>query len=142
MKNVIVTRKLFQIGTKIGIANIQIGIPKKSTGIDWECPFYITNIGMKKEKYGRGIDGLQALINAIEGVRQHLCNSGIVFKWEGGEEDGNTGLSMNIPIFFGKRFTDKLTDIIESEINKHVIVLKEAKERIPGEFRGHHTHFP
>jgi hypothetical protein len=70
---------------------------------------------MQEIQFGHGIDGVQALIQAIEGARVLLEKSGKKILWEGGEE-GEVGLPRYVPMFYGKAFTEHLNKLIDSEI--------------------------
>jgi len=111
----IVTRKISRLDSEGKPVLVRVGKPRKVSVSEWECAFHISNIGMDEINYGLGIDGLQALIQAIEGVRVFLEKSGYEFSWDGGEE-GDTGIPRYVPTFYGKNFTEHLYKLIDSEI--------------------------
>jgi hypothetical protein len=85
------------------------------TAKEWECAFYLTNIGMTEIQFGHGIDSVQALIQAIEGARVFLEKSGKELIWEGGKK-GETGIPRYVPAIYGKNFTEHLYRIIDCEL--------------------------
>lgn len=115
ISNVVATRKLLRQYSDDKPVLVRIGKPRKISANEWECAFHITNIGMNEIQYGHGIDGLQALIQAIEGSRDFLRKSGYQLSWEGGE-DGDTGIPRYVPTFYGPDFTEKLIKMIDSEV--------------------------
>ena len=76
IRNVIATRKLREIAPDGRTVLVRIGKPRKVSASEWECAFHISNIGMDEIQFGHGIDGVQALIQAIEGSRVFLEKSG------------------------------------------------------------------
>ena len=116
ISNVIATRNLREIAPDEKTVLVRIGKPRKVSDAEWECAFHISNIGMNKIQFGHGMDGVQALIQAIEGSRVFLERSGKRFSWEGGE--GETGIPRYVPMFYGKDFTEHLHKVIDSEMEK------------------------
>lgn len=117
ISNVIATRKLRELAPDGKTVLVRIGKPRKVSDAEWECAFHISNIGMNEIQFGHGMDGVQALIQAIEGSRVFLERSGKKFSWEGGEE-GETGIPRYVPMFYGKDFTEHLHKVIDSEMEK------------------------
>jgi len=69
-------RQLSRIGSQGKVTTIALGKPRRKKDGDWECPFLITG---SKIQYGYGVDALQALTTAIEGIRVMLEQSGKTF---------------------------------------------------------------
>ncbi len=115
IRNIIATRKLHESVLDGKTVLVRIGKPRKISVTEWECAFHISNIGMHEIQFGHGIDGVQALIQAIEGARVFLEKSGKKFIWEGAEE-GETGIPRYVPMFYGKDFTEHLHKMIDSEM--------------------------
>lgn len=115
VRNVIITRKLRRYYSTSRTVLIRIGKPRKVSAAEWECAYEVTNMGMRQVMYGRGIDGFQSLIQAIEGVRVFLEKNGKELSWEGGEK-GETGVPRYVPGIFGKRFAQHLGKLIDREI--------------------------
>ena len=137
MRNVIATRKLREIAPDGKTVLVRLGKPRKVSDAEWECAFHISNIGMNEIQFGHGMDGIQALIQAIEGSRVFLEKSEKRFLWEGGEED-ETGIPRYVPMFYGKDFTEHLHKMIDSEIEqfaqaaerRHLARKKKKRDRL------------
>lgn len=121
--NRIVAKRRLQVEGTLKPVEVRIGQPRKSTDGDWECSFFVQGI-TRRALLARGLDGLQSLIMAIEGVRTLLEESGKTFIWEGGEL-GDTGLSLALPIYFGLEFRRKLEQMVEQEIDRHSEMLEK-----------------
>jgi hypothetical protein len=95
---------------------VSIGLPRPqrlSKHGDWECPFLIEGIGESKVERAGGVDSLQALIMAIEGVRVRLEQSGRNFFWL----DPNIGadIPLYVPTTWGKPLVERVRVAIERE---------------------------
>ena len=97
-------------------ATAKIGQPGKS-GRDWACKLFISNVGMKESMLVYGVDQMQAILMAIEGVLTTLRNSGTEWRWIHGEKD-DIGIPRFVPGGFGRRFASRLESIIDAETNK------------------------
>jgi hypothetical protein len=96
---------------------ISIGLPRPyrlSKNGDWECPFLIEGVGEPKVETACGVDSLQALILAIEGLRVRLEQTGRNFVWL----DPNLGVDipLYVPTVYGKRLVERVSRAIEREI--------------------------
>src|SRR5205823_5948024 len=60
---------------------VSIGAPRPHQHGDWECPFTIEGRGDCKVQSAGGLDTLQALLNAVEGIRIALDELGSQFSW-------------------------------------------------------------
>lgn len=114
---VVATRRLWLEESEERTAVVKIGKPRKMKGGDWECPFQISGLGMRKIEYGHGVDAMQALVQAIEGIRVRLEQAGMPLTWEGGES-GSTGFTRFVPSFYGHQFSKRLERLIEKEIER------------------------
>lgn len=72
-----------------------------------------------------GIDQMQSLLLAFEGILTILRDSGIEWRWIYGEA-GDIGIPRYVPGGFGRKFAAKLEAMIDSEIDK---LGKAAKRR-------------
>lgn len=81
---------------------------------DWRCAFRLTG-ALDADDYGHGLDGLSALVNAIQGVSKYLDDSGLVLNWVGGEP-GDHGVPRIIPQSFGRAFARDIEDEIDRRI--------------------------
>jgi hypothetical protein len=112
LANTIATRSLRHERCKVTIA---LGKPKKAGQRDWVCPFQIEGIGDSTLHAAYGVDAFQALLQAIEGIRLAIVQSGERFTWAGGEE-GDPGLPRFVPTYFGLRFTESINGLIDKEV--------------------------
>ncbi len=121
---IIGTRQLFEVGKQKRVVTVTIGRPQKVKG-DWACPFQISGVGMKKVQHAHGVDSMQALIMAIEGIRSSLEKSGKKLCWTGGEL-GETGFTRFVPTFFGLGFSRRLDRLIDQEVKRfsHQVIHK------------------
>ena len=99
------------------IAVLRIGKPRKEPSGDWYCPYEISGIGLQGVRKARGIDGLQALLMAIEAARTTLDEHESEWTWEGGEE-GESGIPRLVPTFYGKEFARRMGDLIDRELEE------------------------
>ena len=71
---------------------------------------------------------MQAILLTLEGVRWHLRDSGIEWRWIHGEK-GETGIPRYVPIGFGRKFAAKLESMIEAETNKFAAAAERSYKR-------------
>jgi hypothetical protein len=96
---------------------------------DWECPFRVVGLGVRSVQYGYGVDSMQALATALEGIRVTLEKSGTRFTWIGSSEPGDAGFERLVTTSFGVRFTQRLNRLIDKEIKSLVEGLKRRHLR-------------
>ncbi len=118
-------RQLDRVGSEEQPITVALGKPRKRKDGDWECPFRITGLGVQ---YGYGIDAIQALTTAIEGVRVMLERTGKRFSWLKGEP-GYTGFDRLIPSSLGAKFNVRLNLMIDREITKFVNGLERVHQK-------------
>lgn len=122
------TRRLREEGDHGKEIVVELGMPRKMKGGDWECPFRIRGLGTPKIEYGHGIDGIQALLQAVEGIRVKLEQSNRQFTLDGAEP-GDTGFRRIVPAFFGLKFSKRLERLIEIEIRRFARVAEGRYRR-------------
>lgn len=61
---------------------VSLGTPRWN-GSEWECPFRIRSAGGSEVDFGRGLDSMQALTTAVEGIRVALESKFGALSWEG-----------------------------------------------------------
>ena len=66
---------------------------------------------------GHGIDSIQALLMALEGIRTKLEQSSTRLAWEGGDP-GDTGFARFVPTFFGLSFSGRINRLINREVRR------------------------
>lgn len=104
------TRRLTQVGTVIGerrllrggdpeqAVTVTLGSPRRVKGTrDWRCPFRIAGLGLRRVEYGCGVDAIQALTSALEGIRAILDETGEPLSWDG-VLDGQSGFQRLVPL--------------------------------------------
>jgi hypothetical protein len=96
--------------------------PDKKPGGDWECPFRISGSGVSIVEFGYGVDSMQALTTALDGIRALLDENFGSLEWE-----ENAGFQRSIPILFGAAFSRRLERLVDREINRHVRQLKRRR---------------
>jgi hypothetical protein len=96
---------------------------------DWECPFLIEGIDDSQAQRAFGVDGLQALIQAIEVIRVTLEETGRNFFWL--DQQQGIGIPLYVPTFQGKRFEERMRLAVEREmIRAWRDVIKQRKAEI------------
>lgn len=112
---------------------VRIGCPELPPGDDvWRCPFVILGLGDDSIHFGKSIDSMAALQNAITGIRSLLVQSDIPLRWEGFPEDSenDTGFHMVMPSGFGLAFEQRMEKMIQAEIEELVRPKRERHERL------------
>jgi hypothetical protein len=112
-----------------GIVLVRIGSPEWPPGAEeWRCPFMIEGLGDDSIHFGKSIDSMAALQNALIGIRSKLVQSGIPLRWEGSDEN-YPGFPMDVPSGFGLAFQHRIEKMIETEIEELVRPIRERHER-------------
>lgn len=110
-------RLLREAGSNRKAVIVKVGKPRKQRGGNWACPFQISGLGLRKIEYGHGVDSIQALLMAIEGIRTRLEQSGKQLTWDGGDP-GDTGFTRFVPTFFGVDFCKRIDRLIDREVQR------------------------
>ncbi len=117
-------RKLHRkVGQRTVVVTVTLGNPRKRKDDDWECPFHITGRAIQ---HGYGVDAIQALTTALEGIRVILEQGGQQYSWLGGDY---TGFDRLVTSSFGTKFTARLNRIIDREIERFVNGLERAHKK-------------
>ena len=120
---VVATRQINTMGTRPRKVTITLGKPRLPRGErDWECPFRISGGGITVRDYGYGVDSLQALAVAYQGVRYHLEQSGRSFEWHGFQFPVG-GIQMFVPMNY-PQLTKRLERLIIAEIKRDTARLR------------------
>lgn len=112
---------------------VTLGKPRRMKGHpDWECPFRIKGLGMARLEFGYGVDALQALSTALEGIRSTLDEIGKPIAWSGVLAD-HTGFQRMIPIAAGADISARLERLVDRELKRHVRQMerRQRKQRRP-----------
>ena len=108
---------------------VTLGKPRRMKGRrDWECPFRIKGLEVARLEFGYGVDALQALTTALEGIRSTLDEIGKPLAWSGVLAD-HTGFQRMIPIAAGAEISARLERLIDRELNRHVRQLERRQRR-------------
>jgi hypothetical protein len=128
---VIGRRRLQVMGARRQVVTVSLGKPRRTQGtLDWECPFRISGAGVNLVEYGYGIDSMQALATALEGIRYMLDKTGKPLSWA--EMDGETGFQRWIPFWGDSVERRRLERLIEREMRSYVKRLKERRKKRRG----------
>ena len=95
---------------------VSIGKPRRK-GHDWVCTFVISDGDNSNTGQANGVDAVQALTQALEGVRTALEVGGDHLTWVGGEP-GDNGFARTIPQYFGIEFSQRVGHLLDREIAK------------------------
>jgi hypothetical protein len=106
--------------------------PDKRPGGDWECPFRIQGAGVSSVEFGYGVDSMQALTTALEGIRALLDEKFGSLEWK---EDA--GFQRLIPIGFGAAFSRRLERLVDRECHRQLRQLERRTARRRGRVHGH-----
>lgn len=111
---------------------VRIGIPAVLEQPDcWECPFALVEAGKEPVlDAGHGTDAFQALIQALEGIRVGLVNTGRPLTWIY-MEPGFTGFTRLIPFIFGLESVREMESFVEKTIDHQAREIMEGKRQIP-----------
>ena len=124
---VIGKRRLTTRGVRPKPVIVSLGKPRLPKGTrDWECPFRITGGGIRVLEGGYGVDAMQAIQNALQGIRHFLDKSGKSFDWLGiGIE---VGFPRSIPSFGDSRFTRRLEKLVDGELKRNLANLRRRHQ--------------
>jgi hypothetical protein len=116
------------------VVRVSLGAPRPRTNGDWECPFRIHGAGISRVQFGCGVDSMQALSDALQGIRVLLDESGLALGWKMGPGrqdiwDGETGFARSIPIALGAALSRRLERLFFREIRLETQRLERRAKR-------------
>jgi hypothetical protein len=117
------------------VVRVSLGAPRPVTdGADWECPFRIHGSGISRVEFGYGIDSMQALSDALQGIRVRLDESGLALGWKfgPGRHDiwhDETGFARSIPLVLGAALSRRLERLFFREIRLETQRLKRRSKQ-------------
>lgn len=120
--SLIAVRDLRAVG-RDSVVTVALRAPSPDPEGDWECMYTVNGLDEPHVDSAKGIDSIQALIMALEGIRIVLERSGESFSWEGGE--GEAGFPRFVPMAFGAEFSAELSRTIDHEVAKHAEWLEQ-----------------
>src|SRR2546425_2145438 len=118
---IIGVRRLSRAGSRKALT-VTLGKPRRMRdGEDWECPFRIEGLGSRSRgiQYGYGVDAIQALTTALEGIRVTLEERGKPLSWIGGGP-GDAGFERPVPSSLGPEFAQRLNRMLDHEFAQFV----------------------
>jgi hypothetical protein len=127
---VIAERRLLVDGARAKTLKVSLGTPRPYDDDEWECPFRIKGSGIDTVEYGRGVDSMQALVTALDGIRAMLDETGLSLSWQDALPD-HTGFQRAIPVLFGAAFAKRLERLVDREIKLYVQNLKRTRRQRP-----------
>ena len=117
------------------VVRVSVGTPRPGTnGAEWECPFRIHGAGLSRVEFGYGVDSMQALTTALDGIRALLDESGLALGWRLGPGrpyvwDGETGFTRSIPIALGPTVRRRLERLVDVQLQREVQRLERRSTR-------------
>jgi hypothetical protein len=120
---IIAERRLVALDREGERVRVKLGMPRWN-GSEWECPFRIRGAGVSALEFGYGVDSVQALTTALEGIRSVLDQKFGSLAWEDALPD-DSGFQRFIPIAFGGRFSRRLERLVDGECNRYLRRLKQ-----------------
>ena len=125
--SVIGERRLIARGARRTRVAITLGKPRLPKGErDWQCPFRISGGGIRVLEYGYGVDAIQAIQTALQGIRHFLDSSGKSLEWEG-MPDG--GFQRSIPWYGDSRFTKRIERLVDAELTREAARLRRRHQQ-------------
>ena len=126
---VIAQRRLVTLGARRKRLRVSLGQPRWNKR-EWECPFRISGTGVSETQFGYGLDAMQALTTALEGIRAVLDGTFGSVAWEGVLPE-DSGFQRQIPLTFGPAFRMRLERLVDRECARYVRQLRQrgAKRR-------------
>lgn len=108
---------------------VTLGTPRRTKDHqDWECPFRIKGPGVTRLEFGYGVDALQALTTALEGIRAVLDEIGEPLAWSGVLPD-HTGFQRMIPFAAGADLSARLDRLVDRELTRNLRQLERRHQR-------------
>lgn len=122
-----IARRRLAIAGSSSAVTVSIGQPRRTPGTpDWECPFRISGGGLRVNDHGYGVDAMQALINAVLGLRLTLESTGKSFSWLGA--DYILGFPRVIPCWGDMAWTRGVERLVDREVLRYVRELKRKHQ--------------
>jgi hypothetical protein len=109
---------------------VTISEPVRARPDEWECEFRISGLAREIVARAPGVDSVQALLLAFEGVRAHLAREGERLTWAGGEP-GDFGIPRSIPSAFGLEVEKRLAQLVDDEVIRLVEARRASRGKPP-----------
>lgn len=101
------------------VATVHLPLEISKSPPKWVAAFKVDGTPGGHEDIVAGVDALQALMSAIQGLRIFLEASGEKFSWFSWEV-GDTGIPRSLPVSYGLKFSRALEALVQAETTKHV----------------------
>lgn len=112
---ILVTRRIHAlVGRHRKTATLTLWKPFKQ-GKNWICKFHVSNTAMTEAALAYGVDGLQALTLALDGLRSKLDQTRYKWTWTIG---GESAVPRLVPQGFGLALTKRIESYIDTEVGK------------------------
>jgi hypothetical protein len=121
----VIARRVLSAAGQTNEIVISIGIPRRHPVWDWECPFLIEGLGSARVQSRGGVDALQALFSALNGVWVALEQTGQRFQWL--SDEPGSGIPRQVPMGYGIRFEKRLNRFIEDEAARHWVAILKTR---------------
>lgn len=83
---------------------------------------------MRSPRYAFGVDAIQALIMALEGIRHDLSVANPACRWIGGEK-GDFGFPRHVTTAFGFAIARRIDRLIDRELLQYSKILARRAQR-------------
>ena len=115
----LITRTLLDSESPGTIVTVSIELPIQTDG-DWECAYCID--GMDIAGCVHGVDGLQALLLAVESVRQAIARSDRTLTWvidgQPAADIGDPGIPKHVPTIVDRAEQMRINDMIDQSVER------------------------
>jgi len=108
-------------------ALVQLGEPEQVAKHEWRCPYEIRGAGARGVKYAYGVDALQALSLAFQGIRALVDSLPHDLDWMG--EPIELAFPRMIPYFGSNKFTRRLQKMVDQELAANLKLQEERYQR-------------
>ena len=128
VESTIAERELTDVETDRSV-KIRVERPEQVADDEWCCRFSVEGAEPGSVDRAYGIDSLQALVLALEGVRLAVECRRDQLSWLGGPS-GELGLSRRVPDFLRLKFERRLNKLIDREVAALTRELKEKADSV------------
>ena len=94
-------------------------------GSDWSCAFEVSTAEGSKEHRGRGVDSLQALVEALRGIKYVLDQGHTDLTWLSGKPK-DTGMPQLLP-YDDPDFAELLRLLVDAEMQRRYLYVERRK---------------
>lgn len=99
-----------------------IGLPEQISESEWRCSFEIKGKRGIKLKYAYGLDAIQSLIVAFQGIRNAINKLPKVVTWEGNPVE--MAFPLFVPCYGEVKFTRKIENLIDKQLKLNLMKAK------------------